>query len=97
MYNELVTLIDETDSNNSIGDPITIQGRKDVLVDMRTVGMKEAYEAMSVGLKPEYNFVLPDYLDYDGQELIEYEGVQYKVLRTFRKKPSDELEIIVTR
>lgn len=97
MYNELITLITESGSKNSIGDPITTPSRKDVLVDVRTVGMKETYEAMSAGLKPEYNFVLADYLDYDGQELIEYEEKQYKVLRTYRKSPSDELEIIVTR
>ena len=58
-----------------------------------SVGMKENYEALAVGLKPELVFVFSDYYDYDDQEFIEYETKRYKVLRTYRKE-SNELEIV---
>jgi SPP1 family predicted phage head-tail adaptor len=96
MYNDVITLLTITETVNEIGDTIPSEARKDVFAEVRSIGMKETYEAMSVGLKPEMTFVIADYYDYEDQEDIEYNGKRYKVLRTYRKG-TNELEIIVTR
>ena len=96
MYNDAITLLTETVTINTIGDMVTTTVSTNVFAKVKSIGMKEAYEAMSVGLKPELCFVLADYLDYNNQELIQYNSVTYKVLRTYRGK-SNELEIVVTR
>lgn len=96
MYNDVITLLTITEAPNTIGDIVETITRTDVFAEVRSIGMKESYEALAVGLKPEMAFVIADYYDYNNQEFIEYETVRYKVLRTYRKG-SNELEIVVTK
>jgi len=96
MWDDVITLLSITEEANNIGDIVETITRKEVFAQIRSIGMKEKYEALSVGLKPQYTFILADYYDYDGQESIEYDGERFKVLRTYRKD-TNELEIVVTR
>lgn len=80
--NELLTLIKGDTSRT-------------VFCGLRSIGMKEFYEAQAVDFYPELKFVLADYLDYNGERLCEYKGQRYSVLRTFRT--GQELEIVVAR
>ena len=96
MYNDVITLLTITEATNNIGDLVETITKKEVFAQVRSIGMKESYEALAVGLKPELTFVLADYYDYDDQEFIEYNSVRYRVLRTYRKA-SNEIEIVVTR
>ena len=96
MYNDVISLLTITQTVNEIGDTVESITKKEVFAAVRSAGMKETYEALNVGLKPEMVFVLADYYDYDDQEHIEYNSIRYKVLRTYRKA-TNELEIVVTR
>lgn len=96
MYNDVIALLTITETVNDIGDLVETVAKKEVFAQIRSVGMKESYEALAVGLKPELTFALADYYDYDDQEFIEYNSVRYRVQRTYRKA-SNELEIVVTR
>ena len=62
---------------------------------LASIGMREFYEAQAVDFYPEVKFILADYLDYDNEKLVEYDGQMYRVLRTYRA--GKELEIIVVR
>ena len=98
MYDHVITLLSsmagtETDPTGDVNVDLS---RKDVFADLKSVGMKENYQALAVGLKPELVFVLADYLDYDGQSEVEYKGLTYQVIRTYRKD-TDELEMVVSR
>jgi len=97
LYNELITLISINEEQDGIDVLEGIPERVDLAAKALSVGMKETYEAMSVGLKPEIVFEIADHLDYNGQNAIEFEGKKYKVLRTYGKKTGNELEITVTR
>ena len=68
---------------------------RDVFAKLGSIGQKEFYQAHAVGLQPEIKFILADYLDYDGEELVQHNGQRYRVLRTYRK--GQELEITVYR
>lgn len=80
--NELLILVSAEDSRT-------------VFCGLRSVGMKEFYEASARDFYPEMVFILRDYLDYNGEQLVEHNGQRYRVLRTFRT--GQELEIVVTR
>lgn len=73
------------------GDLVTTEDKRQVFCGVQSVGMSETYQAMALGLKPEIKFVLADYLDYQGEQLLEHEGTRYRVLRTFRKGKTLEL------
>lgn len=96
MYNDVISLLTITETINEIGDRVESVTKKEIFAQVRSIGMKEKYEALNVGLKPELTFVIADYYDYDDQEHIEYNSIRYKVLRTYRKN-TNELEIVVTR
>lgn len=95
MCNDVITLISETHSVNEYGDAVITEARREVFCAVKSVGMRETYEALSVGLKPEFTFILADYYEYENEERVEYEGVEYRVLRTYRN--STQLEMVVTR
>ena len=66
-----------------------------VFCRVASIGMKEFYEANARDFYPEMKFILADYLDYGNEQLVEYNGLRYRVLRTYRA--GQELEIVVTR
>ena len=96
MYNDVITLLTIIETPNEIGDLVETITKNEVFAQVRSIGMKEKYEALAVGLKPELTFVIADYFDYENQESIEYEEKKYSVLRTY-KRDTNELEIVVTR
>lgn len=96
MWNQ-VTLIGVTETVNEYGDHVTVETERQVLADDMSVGMTETYQAMAVGYKPEAKLILTNWLDYDGEEFVEFtpfgrtQPVRLKVLRTFRNGEALEL------
>lgn len=95
MYNETIYLATEvpTEEVDEYGDPVMELQKVELFAKQRSIGQKEFYQAQTDGDKPEIKFVIPDYLDYDGQQIVLHEGTRYKVLRTFR---NDENELEIT-
>lgn len=92
---EILTLIKTTQSVDEYGDTVTVETPREVFARISSIGQKEFYQAQAVGLQPELKFVLADYLDYEGETLVEHEGQRYRVLRTYRT--GLELELVVYR
>ncbi len=69
--------------------------RREVFCGFRSIGMKEFYAASTTDFRPELRLVLADYLDYDDETLVEYNGQLYRVLRTYRT--GQELELTLER
>lgn len=94
MYNEVIELVDiKADPVNvdEFGDPLSIETKKVVFCEVKSVGMSEFYQAQTVNYKPEIKFILADFYDYNEQPFVEYNGVRYKVLRTYRNNTEIEL------
>lgn len=54
-----------------------------VCCTVRSVGMREVYEAMSHDLHPEIVLELADYAEWQRERRVLFEGVYYRVLRTY--------------
>ena len=93
--NEILTLLQQTRGVDEFGDPTTTETRRDVFVRLGSIGQKEFYQAHAVGLQPELKFIMADYLDYNGEMLVEYNGQRFRVLRIFRS--GQELELVCYR
>lgn len=99
--NELLTLIQWSQSSDEYGDPVAKETRRDVFCREASIGQVEFYQAHANGLKPEVKLVLADYLDYQGEQLLQYtplgqtEPQRYRVLRTYRN--GQELELTCYR
>lgn len=67
-----------------------------VFCGVRSIGMREFYQASASDFHPEVKFVLADYLDYSNEPRVKYTGDLavpgvYRVLRTYRT--GQELEL----
>ena len=60
-----------------------VETEREVYCEVMSVGMKETYEAMASGYAPEMKLVLRDYAEYQGERRCIFEGVRYRVLRTY--------------
>ena len=59
--------------------------------------MRETYEAMAQGLKPEFVVVLPSWDDdYHNERFLEYNGERYSIIRAYKAK-DQTCELTVTR
>lgn len=81
--NDIITLIQDDGT------------KREVFAGLRSIGMTEFYQSRATGHKPELKFVIPDYLDYNDETLLSYDGKLYRVLRTYRA--GLELELVVSR
>lgn len=77
------------------GKPIVDESARVVFCGVRSIGQREFYQASAADFHPELKLVLADYLDYQDEQLADYNGRRYRVIRTYRA--GQELELIVER
>ena len=82
--NELITLIGITQSVNAIGDTVESETRREVYASVRSVSSKRKLEALALGLRYQWKFVLADYYEYQDEPYVEYDGKRYSVMETYR-------------
>lgn len=88
---DVMFLVSTTTTTDAWGDTVMTETRRQVFCEYRSIGTHEFYQAQATGLKPEIKLVIADYLDYNGEHLVDYDGRRYRVLRTYRT--GQELEI----
>jgi SPP1 family predicted phage head-tail adaptor len=92
-FNEVIELgtVTETVTN---GEPIKTYAYRTVYADKQSVGGKEVYEGMSVGVKPDLRFIIKAF-EYAGEEKVRYNSKLYTVIREFTQ--GDTTELYVTK
>lgn len=66
---------------------------RQVFCGIRSIGQSEFYQANATAYRPELKIVLADYLEYNGENIVQYNGQRYRVVRTYRT--GLELEIVL--
>lgn len=87
--------IAETPNAHGVYDA-PVETARELPVTVRSVGMRETYEAMSVEHKPEIVLILEHEFDYLGEKTIQLHGTRYNVLRTYHNS-WHQLEIVLER
>lgn len=84
----VITLISETYTADAIGQMVATEVEKDVYCNVSSVSQSEWFQGGQNGLKPEWKVTMfaPD---YDGQKVVEFNGVRYGIYRTYIRQ--DEL------
>lgn len=93
---DIIDLIKAEKVVNELGDTVETTSEKSVFAQVKSVGSKRKYEALSFGLKLVWKFILADYLDYSGEDQVRYDGDVYQVTDTFRR-PDGGIELTVAR
>ena len=67
-----------------------------VMCTVESVARNEYYTALNAGIQPEYVFRLALAEDYQGERIVRFHGLKYRVVRTYRNQ-EDGIEITVER
>lgn len=92
---DILTLIQRTPGRDDQGDPVITEKSRVVFCGVRSIGQQEFYQASATDFHPELKLILADYLDYQDEPMVEYNGRRYRVIRTYRA--GQELELTVER
>ena len=82
VWKDELILIKETPVFDEVGNQIMQETLTTVFCDVKSVSRSEFYNASSVGLKPTLVFKV-HLFEYENEELVEYEGIKYNVIRTY--------------
>lgn len=91
----VISLISETKTKNTLGIYSTSYSYKDVFCNVSSVSAQEFFEGGRSGFNPSYRMTL-FFGDYEGEEMLEYNGATYAIYRTFIKG-TDTIELYVER
>lgn len=86
----VLTLIAENPAAHGIFDEPTETGRT-VFCTVRSVGFNEYYTALANGLNPTIVFRMAERTEYHGEKIVLWEGVRYRVVRTYAQGDGIEL------
>lgn len=92
---DVIYLVSETKTQDNNGVWNIQTEKRRVFCNVQSVTQTEFFEAGRNGLNPEYEFTMFQG-DYNGERTVEYNGADYAVYRTYRKR-TDEIELYVER
>ena len=84
MRSSIAKLVSYTYEKDSYGVLRRNSTSRKVFVDVVSVSASEFFDGGRNGLKPALRFTMFRY-DYQNEDVIEYEGVQYSIYRTYFK------------
>lgn len=83
MWNNEITLITQREiGKDSLKQPIIEKAKTVLLCRKRALSRSEFYQANQAGLRPSLVVDVRSF-EYNNEELAEFEGRQYKVLKTY--------------
>ena len=86
-----ITLVSRSYTQNDIGVPVPSEISTQIFARVTSVTGKEWFEGGRIGLNPEFRAeILAE--EYDGQEILEKDGVRYSIYRTYQQS-NDILEL----
>ena len=89
---DVVTLIGETWTTDSIGQKVSAETRTEIFVRVSSITRSEWSASAQRGLQPEIMFETPS-VNYSGQRTLEYNNKRYGVYRTYRNANTDMTEL----
>jgi len=89
-FDHELILVSTKEEENELGDIVLVPVRRPVLCDVMSVTRSEHYQAAAYGLQPEVVFVINRY-EYQGEKEAEFEGREYRVIRTYQPKRARDI------
>lgn len=96
---DVCRLIKEELTYDAYGRPVTVKTTREVFCKVGGITRSEFYAAAAAGITPEITITLSDFMDYEGEKLVEYDGQIYSIIRTYQNsdRTGNAIELIVER
>jgi len=86
-----INLVKEAITYDEIKQPIKTLTSREVYAQLRGIARAEWFEAGRNGMNPDMTFIMSA-LDYQGEKIIDWNGVRYGVYRTYIGR-NDRIEL----
>lgn len=98
MYDDVAKLVNYKASGyDAYGNRKTVKEVREVYVLFRGVYQSEFYNASQLGFKPSITFIIAHRDDYHEEPIIEYNGVEYNIIRVDWDAQRDPISLICER
>lgn len=87
---DVLNLITETYTTDIYGNETSVETKKEVFCEVRSVSKTEYYSAGETGHRPVFRFDVFRY-DYNNEKLAEYDGQKYYIYRVYFNNDTAEL------
>ena len=94
MPGELVLIAEDPEAHGAFGEHEKVE--RTVFCTVKSVGRTEMYAALSSGHEPSYIFHLDFAFEYQGEKLCRYDGIEYRIIRTYAGEV-DGIDLTVER
>lgn len=94
MTADVLKLIKRAITLDDYGREVATETTRTIYCEVGSITQSEFYAAANTELNPDYRFTV-FFGDYEGEELVEYNGERYVIYRTYRT--GDDLELYVER
>lgn len=91
-WRDICNLCTETEKTDSLGKPYKVFEKHEVFCNEKGVKRNEFYQAQAQGYRPELCVEIKA-TDYNRESHIEYDGIMYRIIRTYPVK-RECLEVI---
>jgi len=91
---DVITLIPQEITLDDYGNEEATDTESTVFCEVASITQTEFYAAADTQLNPEFRFTV-FFGDYNGEQIVIYNGVRYSIYRTYRT--GDDLELYVER
>ena len=92
-WSDVISLIRLEEGLNENGFPATVEGEpREVFANRLEIYTNEHYQAKQSGITIQYKFEVRA-VEYEGEEVVEYNGERYNVERRFEKSEFIELTL----
>ena len=91
---DVITLVAQTITTDKYGNEVAKETERTVFCEVDSISQTEFYAAANTELNPEYKFTI-FFGDYEGEEVVVFNGARYSVYRTYRS--GDNLELYAER
>lgn len=94
MVADVITLVAQTITIDTLGNEVATESEKTVYCEVNSITQSEFFAAANTELNPEYRFTV-FFDDYNGEDIVKYNGVRYSVYRSYRA--GDYMELYTER
>lgn len=88
----VINLISETFLENEYGEEIATKTSRQIFATLQSIGRSEWFRAAQNDLQPSFVVITPS-VNYNAEKIVEINGLEYAVYRTFLQNDSDLIEI----
>ena len=94
--NNDANLITRTFTFDEVGNQVATETKNPIPIEVKSITRDEFYRAGEQKLNPEM-MVTTAAINYQGEELIEIDGVVYAIYRKYRDANSDDIELYLRK